>query len=47
MLLNQTKKHSKVTNCWTVDGRITSIVKTNDQQKIKMTINSSSDLTNM
>ena len=43
-LLALTQKHETVANCWTLDGRIIALTKTSDQQELKVTINSTSDL---
>ncbi|KAJ8018476.1 hypothetical protein HOLleu_43520 [Holothuria leucospilota] len=46
-LLSQTTKHDKVVNCWTSDGHLRALVKTNDQREIKVTINSVSNLSKL
>ena len=39
-LLGKTKKHPNILNCWTTDGKVTAIVKSGDNKKRKMSIDS-------
>ena len=43
-LLRKTQKHPKILNCWTTDGKVTTIVKSSDNKEKKMFINSLQDL---
>ncbi|PIK43755.1 putative exosome complex exonuclease RRP44 [Apostichopus japonicus] len=43
-LLTETHRHVKVSNCWTVERRVIALVKSDNEEETKISINSSADL---